>query len=51
MDMNKIGFFLYMEEQERNLQEQEDVNVETEDDLERVQVTTNQKDKSKNFFS
>lgn len=41
MDMQQIGYFLYMEEQERKQHEQEKVNAERKSDLVREKATTN----------
>ena len=41
MNMQQIGYFLYMEEQEEK-QKQEKVNAETEDHLVGARATTNE---------
>lgn len=52
MDMQQIGYFLYMEEQERKQQEeQQKVNAEINPDLVGEEATTNEEKKRKNYFS
>lgn len=52
MDMQQIGYFLYMEEQERKQQEeQQKVNAEKNPDLVGEEATTNEEEKRKNIFS
>ena len=46
MDLEEIGYFLYMEDQEKK--EQLKVNAESESDLVRVESNTNEE---KNFFN
>lgn len=44
MDMQQLGYFLYMEEQERQQKEQQEkVNVEINNDLVGEEATQNQK--------
>ena len=50
MDMQQIGYFLYMEEQEKK-QEQQKVNTEKFLDLVGEQPTTNEEEERKNYFS
>ena len=49
--MQQIGYFLYMEEQERKQQEQQEVNAEKNLDLVGEKATTNDKEKRKNNLS
>jgi hypothetical protein len=52
MDMQQIGYFLYMEEQERKQQEeQQKVNAEINPDLVGEEATTNEEEKRKKYFS
>lgn len=44
MDMQQLGYFLYMEEQERKQKEQQEVNVKMDPFLEREKATTNEKE-------
>ena len=50
MDLQQIGYFLYMEEQEKQ-QEQQKVNAENFLDLVGEQTTTNEEEERKKFFS
>ena len=50
MDLQQIGYFLYMEEQEKQ-QEQQKVNAENFLDLVGEQATTNEEEKRKKYFS